>query len=166
MATANKVGAALASVGLLTDVDTAQRNPLGMIQQDDAGGEYIYLSGVGSMLVGDWVFYDELWATTRAVTSSVGGPLAVAVSAVNATTSFGWFAVRHPFINAGVITGAGTFLDDTCPFITSTAGAVDDESSGAGSSIYGAISRESVTASTLLCHFQIVYPFNLGLAPV
>ena len=54
---ANKVGASLATVGLLTDVDTSQRNTLGTRTQDDGSGEYIYMPGVASLAAGDWVMY-------------------------------------------------------------------------------------------------------------
>jgi hypothetical protein len=159
-------GHALASVGVPSaTVDLTQRNALGLCVQDDFGGEYIYLSGIGSTVAGDWVFYDELWATTRAVASSVGGPMAIALAAVTLATNFGWYVIKHPAAIGNVLAAAGTYLDDTPPFITATAGQVDDESSGAGSTVYGAISRSTGTNAAPPT-FQIVYPFNLGLAPV
>jgi hypothetical protein len=157
MATPNKIGAALASVGLLTDVDTAQRNSLGLRVQDDSGNEYVYLTGVASTAANDWVFFDELYLTVRAVTSSVHGPMAIAQAATVAS-NFGWYCVFGYLVVGNCI--SDTFTDDSQAFLTGTAGSVDDESGGAGTSIYGAISRtQGASTST---NFQIVYPFNLG----
>jgi len=44
----------MASVGLLTDVDTSQRNQLGARQQDESNNEYIYMPGLAAMVAGDW----------------------------------------------------------------------------------------------------------------
>jgi len=155
----NKVGHALASAGLVTDIDTAQRNPLGAVMQTDDGGEYIYLGGCASLVANDWVFYDETFTAIRMVSSSVNGPVAIAAAAVLAT-QFGWFCIKSPSVTGNCI--SDTFADDSQVFVTSTAGSVDDDT-GAGLTVYNAISRAQGSGTTNT--FQIVYPFVLGSAP-
>lgn len=97
MAAGNKVGHGLASGGALTDVDTTQRNALGYRQQDDQGNEYIYMQGIGSLVAGDWCLYNAATASSpnivaRLLTTSVNGPVCVAMAAVLAS-QFGWFQV-------------------------------------------------------------------------
>ncbi len=97
MAAGNKVGHALASVGLLTDVDTTKRNPLGTRFIDDNANEYIYMQGIASLAAGDWCLYNAATASSpyivaRLLTTSVNGPVAVAMAAVLAS-QFGWFQV-------------------------------------------------------------------------
>jgi hypothetical protein len=147
------------SIGLVTTIDTVQRNPLGFTVQGDAGDEYIYLSGVASTVAGDWVFYDELGATTRAVTSSVFGPVAVAMAAIVAS-NWGWYCIKSLNVTGNIV--SDTFLDDHQAYISGTAGSLDDDS-GTGQTVYGVISRAVGSGTTLA--FQILYPFVLGTAP-
>src|SRR6267378_6780207 len=93
---ANKVGASMASVGLLTDVDTSQRNQLGARQQDESNNEYIYMPGLAAMVAGDWVMYPlATFVPTRLVNdagSATAGLVAVAMGAILAA-NFGWFQI-------------------------------------------------------------------------
>jgi hypothetical protein len=106
------VGHAMASISAdLTAVDTSQRNELGTVVQDKAGAEYIYLAGVASLAAGDWVMYNSTTATdsfltTRMVSTPLAGFAAVAMAAVTATTSFGWFQIRGKVLVANIATGA------------------------------------------------------------
>lgn len=99
MAAGNKIGYAMASKGLLTDVDQTQRNELGQRTFDDQGNEYIYLAGVASTAAGDWVFYNSLAAqagflTARTVSNTAAtGLLAVAMAAIVLPTNFGWYQI-------------------------------------------------------------------------
>lgn len=107
----------------LDTTDTVQRHPLGYIVRGiDATygmGEFIYLKGVASTVVGDVVVYDEAFATTRAVAAS-RGPAAVAMSA-NVASQYGWYQRR------GVATvKAGTVVADAQVQTSATAGTVDD----------------------------------------
>lgn len=99
---AYKVGYPVASQGLLTDVDTVQRNPLGQVAFDEAGAEYIYLQGIGSTVVGSVVTYG-LTATNAHLTAlsvtGARGPVAIAM-AITVASNYGWYLRR----------GAGTAI--------------------------------------------------------
>ncbi len=154
----NKVGWELATVGLLTDIDTSQRNAVGTISRDDAGNEYIYLQGVALCAKGSWVNYDELF-TTILLTTGLGGvgPVAVALGANILTTTFSWFVIRHAF--AFGLCVSDTFADDSPVYATGTAGSVDDDTA-AGETVYGVWNR--TLGTTTSSNFQLMLPFKQG----
>lgn len=149
----NKVGWELATQGLLTDIDTVQRNTLGTIVRDDQGNEYIYLKGSASVVAGSWVMYDEGFLTVLLDTTHNFGPVAVALGAVVAS-DFGWFAIRHSFVFGLCI--SDTFADDSPCYATATSGSVDDDTA-AGQTVYGAWNR--TLGTTTSSNFQIMHPF-------
>jgi hypothetical protein len=78
-------------------VSTTQLLPLGtIIQANDpiqGTGEFIYLQGVASTVVGSLVTYDHTFATTLdPATANAAGPKAFAMSATVAST-FGWYQI-------------------------------------------------------------------------
>ena len=153
----NKVGWSKASVGLLTDIDTVQRDPLGQISADEFGNEYIYLKGVASCVAGSWVNYDENYLPVLLTTGLGGsGPVAVALGAVLAV-NFGWFAIRHSFVFGLCV--SDTFADDSPVYATGTPGSVDDDTA-AGETVYGAWNR--TLGTTTSSNFQIMHPFKQG----
>lgn len=81
-------------------------------------GEFIFLKGVASLAVGDWVTYNALTgATTRwAGTANTGMPLAVAISTPS-SSQWGWFQVSG---NA-VATCSGTVAAGDAAFYSATA---------------------------------------------
>ena len=89
---------------------------------DDRGkAEFIYLTGVASTAVGDWVTYtSDDWTTARVSANGVG-PLAVAMSA-NVANQYGWYMI-YGKASANV---ASSFADNGDVYLTSTAGRVDD----------------------------------------
>lgn len=116
-----------AGVASTTNVDTAQQyDLLRKIKVKDTGstgygyGELIYLKGATSTAAGDIVTYDATGATTRAAARGVG-PVAVALAAVTASTSYGWYQVGGlaKVNSATVVSGKQAYL-------TSTAGQIDD----------------------------------------
>ena len=78
--------------------DTTQNHALGKIVRAKdptyGAGEFIYLTGVASTAVGDWVSYNSVTgATVRwAGTAGEGRPLAVAMSA-NVASQYGWYQI-------------------------------------------------------------------------
>lgn len=78
--------------------DTTQNHPLGTIVRANdptyGQGEFIYLQGVASTAVGDWVSYNTTQgATVRwAGTANEGRPLAVSMSA-NVASQYGWYQI-------------------------------------------------------------------------
>lgn len=82
----------------IADTSTTQLHPLGTIvtavDPTLGGGEFIYLKGVGSTVVGSIVSYDDNFQTALD-TSAVSGParpLAVAMSA-NVANQYGWYQI-------------------------------------------------------------------------
>jgi hypothetical protein len=82
----------------IADTDTVQNHPLGTIvtavSATLGGGEFIYLRGIGSTVVGSIVNYDDAYLTaldTAAVTGP-SRPLAVAMSA-NVANQYGWYQI-------------------------------------------------------------------------
>lgn len=82
----------------ITGMSTVKNHPLGTIvdawDPTYGGGEFIYLTGVSSTVVGSIVNYDDNFQTaldTAAVTGP-SRPLAVAMS-VNVGSSYGWYQI-------------------------------------------------------------------------
>jgi len=147
-------GAALASVGKPGDVDTVARNPLGMrVQGFDAlgnSGEYIYLAGVASTIIGSVVTYDEAGATLLLAANAVG-PIAVALGLTVAST-FGWYAIAGTFPTDVVANCA----DNAKLGRETTDGKVGD-GFASGDAITGAVSRAATTAAAVV-NCQFLYP--------
>lgn len=122
-------------------------------------GEFIYLAGVASTVVGSLVTYDAyLGTTTLAPATGGSGPVAVAMSA-NVLGQFGWYqiqgtaAVKAP--NAMVV-GADVFM------LAATPGSVDD-AAVAGEQVLGAkVTSTTGTPSTGLALITINRPHLQG----
>lgn len=147
-----KVGNILATVGELTDVDTAARNTVGSRAFDQNGNEYIYLKGVASTVAGSWVTYDELFLTTLLVANGLGA-VAIALAAVVAG-NWGWYGIF------GAHNGLclASYADNAKVWATSTAGSVDD-ADVAVDLITNAVGRSARNTTTGMALFQLNYPF-------
>jgi len=82
----------------IADTSTTRKQPLGLISQASdptyGVGEFIYLKGVASTVVGSIVNYDDTFQTaldTAAVTGP-SRPLAIAMSA-NVANQYGWYQI-------------------------------------------------------------------------
>lgn len=150
-----KVGHAMASVGLFTDVDSSARNVVGTRSFDDVGNEYIYLKGVASTVAGSWVSFDELFLTTLLVANALGR-VAIAQAAIVAN-SWGWYAIY------GAHNGLclASYADNAKVWATSTAGSVDD-SDVAVDLVDGAIGRSARNTTTGMALFELNYPICLN----
>ena len=145
----------------INETSTVQRHPLGTVVKgadpDNGEAEFVYLKGVASTAVGDFVEISAEFATVRLLAASavIGRPLAVAMSA-NVLNQFGWYAVRGrvPATFAGAAV-AGSRLQ-----ATATPGAVDDTAT-AGDFIDGAITAETVSGAGLGDVF-LMYPQGLN----
>jgi hypothetical protein len=150
-----KTGALLASVGNLTDVDTAARNPVGsrIAGTDDFGNyaEYVYLKGVASTIVGSVVTFDEAGVTALIVANGKG-PVAIAM-AVTVASTWGWYGVVGTF-KADVVANSA---DNSTVGRETTDGKVGD-GRAAGDEIANAFQREATTAAAL-AYVQIDRPF-------
>ena len=126
-----------------TKVDNFKKFRLGTKKRDTDGNEYIYLQGVSGIVVNDWVFYTTGGAAVRAITSNILGPMAIAQQVIDAS-HFGWFCIRSARILGNCENS--TFADGSVPYISDTAGLVNDDS---GSSLVPGSSN----------YFQIDNPF-------
>lgn len=147
---AELTGTAQVFHGNTTIVDTTQKAELGTRAWDSNGNEFIYLQGVGSTVAGDWVVFDEDYATTRVVADEVG-PIAIAMAAVNATTSYGWYQI----FGKNEIARCDTVAADKSLYIDGTAGRVDD-AGVTGDLIIGAYSMTADSSN--ICTVWITYP--------
>lgn len=82
----------------IADTSTTKKQPLGTIVQavdpTYGTGEFIYLKGVGSTIVGSIVNYDDTFQTAldTAAVSGPSRPLAIAMSA-NVADQYGWYQI-------------------------------------------------------------------------
>ena len=140
---------------------TTQKHPLGMIvtAEDTAStaygmGEFIYLKGVASTAVGEWVTYaPDNWSTAL-VTGDAVGHVAVAMAATVAS-EFGWYQIHGKAVGLA----ASGYSDNDAVYIDGTAGTADS-SVVTGDRIHhalGASARD--TPSSGLAEFEIFRPF-------
>lgn len=117
-------------------------------------GEFIYLKGVASTAIGEWVTYNsDDWSTTRLAANAIG-PVAVAMSACVAN-NFGWYQIGGKAVGK-VLSG---FVDNANVYATATAGSVDD-AIVAGDRVKGAVGASAIgTPSAGLAEFEIARPF-------
>jgi hypothetical protein len=82
----------------IADTSTTKNHPLGTIvtavDPTLGGGEFIYLTGVASTVVGSIVNYDDAFQTALDTSATAGPsrPLAIAMSA-NGASSYGWYQI-------------------------------------------------------------------------
>lgn len=143
--------------------DTVQNHKLGTIVRAEdptyGVGEFVYLKGVASTVVGSLVVFDQYLATTTLAPATGGkGPVAVAMSA-NVASQYGWYqicgtaAVKAP--NA-MTPGAEVFM------LAATPGSVDDAQVNGEQVVNAVVSTTTGTPSTGLGLIQINRPFLQG----
>ena len=152
----------------LDQTTTTQQHPLGskVVAIDDnpaasnkGEGEFIYLKGIASTVVGSLVDYDVMLGTTALSPATAGiGPVAVAMSA-NVANQYGWYQVRGSAAvkapNAAVV-GADVFM------LAATPGSVDDAVVASEQILNAKFSTTTGTPSSGLAVIQISYPFHQG----
>ena len=150
---ANLTGPTQVFSGDTSAVDTVQNHPLGTRAWDNAGNEYIYLKGVGSTTAGNWVSYDENFATTLLAANAVG-PVAIAMAAIDATSEYGWYQI----FGKNTIAKTDTVAADAAVYIDGTAGRVDD-AGVAGDWVSGAwtMTADATNVATVYITYPGVY---------
>lgn len=142
---------------------TVQNHPLGtIIRANDptyGGGEFIYLKGIASTVVGSMVDYDQFLATTALSPATAGtGPVAVAMS-VNVASQFGWYQIGGAAVvkapNAMVV-GADVFS------LAATPGSVDDAAVAGEQILNAKASTTTGSPSAGLAVIMIDRPFHQG----
>lgn len=119
----------LAGLQPISSVSTTKQHQLGMIVQAyDNGpaaygqGEFIYLAGASNVAQGSWVTYNLDDGTVTLLAANAIGPVAVAMAAVNASTSYGWFQIQGKTVGKAL----SGYADNGLVYSTSTGGSVDD----------------------------------------
>jgi len=129
MAIASGTWNVISEVGLTQTIDATsitQNYPIGhRVKCKDVGatnygeGEFVYLKGVASTIVGSTAIYEAVAGQTTLTVARSKGPVAFAMSA-NVALQWGWYQVHGMCVVATVTTG-GT--PATC-YVTATAGKV------------------------------------------
>lgn len=113
-----------AGLQAIADTSSTQAAPIGTVVRavdtTYGEGEFIYLKGVASTVVGSAVIYDTYANTTTLAAAGSRGPLAVAMSA-NVANQFGWYQ-----ISGSAVVKAATVVANGNVYVTATAGTVDD----------------------------------------
>lgn len=144
-----------------------QAHPLGtIVRAYDATlgeGEFIYLAGVASTVVGSLVTYNNSAGTTALATNTAkqGNPVAVAMSA-NVANQFGWYQIGGV---ATIAKNATKISPNNKIAVSSTSGQVVG-GSVAGAAVFNAISVNAATvaSATGTVLVQIDRPFLEPLA--
>lgn len=153
-----KIRNALIGSQPIADTDTTQRHPLGTIVVADdptyGAGEFIYLKGVASTVVGSWVTYNMDDGSTTLLAANAIGPVAIAMS-INVASQYGWYQIQGKAV--GKVLAA--FADNGNVYATATAGSIDD-AIVAGDRVKGAVGASAIdTPSTGLAEMEIARPF-------
>lgn len=142
-----------------------QNHPLGtIIRAYDptlGEGEFIYLQGVASTVVGSLVTYDQVNAKTVLApnTANLAQPVAVAMSA-NVASQFGWYQIS----GAAVIKKTATKINPGVQiFLSATAGSIQS-TAASGKEVLNAITINTATvaSATGTVTVQINRPFLQG----
>lgn len=103
---------------------TVKNHPLGdIVTAYDpiyGAGEFIYLSGIGSTLVGSAVLYSPDDFSSSLLAANDIGSVAIAMS-INLASSYGWYQIQ----GKGVVK-AGTVADNGNVYSTASGGVLDD----------------------------------------
>jgi hypothetical protein len=129
---------------------TTQKHPLGLIVRaadiNNGGGEFIYLLGVASTVVGSVVSYNiNTWQTTLAAAgANKSYPIAIAMSA-NVASQYGWYQISGLAIAAKT---SGLALASNAAIGILTAGLV--AATATGKEVEGALTlAKSTTPKTV-----------------
>jgi hypothetical protein len=137
---------------------TTQQHPLGTIvvatDPTYGSGEFIYLKGLNSTAIGEWVTYNTDDFSTTLLAANAIGPVAVAMSAC-VTGEYGWYQINGKAVGLA----ASGYADNGLVYATATAGTVDD-TVVAGDRVKNAKGASAVdTPSTGYAEFEIARPF-------
>lgn len=147
----------------IADIDTTQRHPFGtIVRAKDRGataygeGEFIYVKGVASGATKAWATYIAKTGLTTLAVANSQGPIGIFMSTLDATTKFGWLQITGRAIGKALT----LFADNGVPFLTATAGSIDD-SSVSGDFITGAMGRNgaAITVGDLAGEFELNRPY-------
>jgi len=144
----------------ISETSTTQNHDLGFVMEakDTAStaygvGEFIYLKGVASTVVGSAVLIAEDGFTTSLLAANDIGQVAFAMS-INVASSFGWYQIKGKAVGKVL----ASFADNGDCYGTSTAGSMDD-AVVAGDRVQRCKGASAIdTPSTGLAELEISYP--------
>lgn len=151
----------------IDETSTTQLLPLGtrVRAHDDAStaygeGEFIYLKGVASTVVGSVVTYAQDDNSTALLVANAIGPVAVSMSD-NVASSYGWYQIFGKAVGKVL----ASFADNANCYATATAGSIDD-AVVAGDRVKCMKGASAIdTPATGLAELEIQYPYmDDGLA--
>ena len=146
----------------IDEASSTKRHQLGtIVQAKDVGanangsGEFIYVKGVTNGAAGSWVTYNSDDGGTTLLAADAIGPVGVLMSALSASTLFGWVQVQGKAVGKAL----AAFADDANVYCTSTAGSVDD-AVVAGDLVFNAKGASALDApATGFAEFELARPF-------
>jgi len=140
----------------IATTSTVQNHPLGKIVTAKNGtygeGEFIYLAGATSTIVGSWVTYNMDDGTTTLIAPNAIGPVAVSMS-INVGSSYGWYQIQGKAIGF-----AADVADNGKVYIDTVAGKCDD-AVVAGDKVHNAKWASAEDTATNLADVEIARPF-------
>jgi hypothetical protein len=142
------------AIGVVDDVATCALGTIVSARHDTYGvGEFIYLKGVASTVVGSAVLYNpDDWTTSLLAPNDIGF-VAIAMSA-NVANTFGWYQIS----GKGIVK-AGTVVDNANVYSTASPGILDD-AVVAGDRVKNAkFASADGTPSAGLAEIEIARPF-------
>jgi hypothetical protein len=145
----------------IADTSTTQNQPLGTIVEavDRAStaygaGEFVYLKGVASTVLGSFVTYNADDNSTALLAANAIGPVATSMS-INVASSYGWYQIGGKAVGKAL----ASYADNGLVYATSTAGSIDD-AVVSGDRVKLALGASAVdTPSSGLAEFEIQRPF-------
>ena len=142
----------------IADKSTTKKHDYGTIVQckDETygSGEFIYMKGVASCAIRNWVTLNTDDGTTTRLAANAVGPCGVAMATLTASY-YGWFQIAGKAIGSCLT----SFADNGRVYITATAGSVDD-ASVAGDFVWNAVGASTTAASTNVADFELNRPFT------
>lgn len=140
----------------IATTSTVKNHPLGRIVRATdptyGSGEFIYLLGVVSTIVGSWVTYNMDDGSTTLIVPNAIGPVAVAMSA-NVASQYGWYQIQGKAIGY-----AADVADNGKVYIDTLAGRCDD-AVVAGDKVHNAKWASAEDTATNLAEVEIARPF-------
>jgi hypothetical protein len=141
----------------IATVSDVQNHPFGKIVKAKdptyGEGEFIYLTGVSSTAVGSWVTYNMDDGSTTLIVPNAIGPVAVAMSACDSTSEYGWYQIQGK-----AIASASDVADNAKVYIDTAAGKCDD-AVVAGDKVHNAKWASAEDTATSLAEVEIARPF-------
>jgi hypothetical protein len=140
----------------IDETSTTKNLPLGTIiravHETYGEGEFIYLQGIGSTVVGSWVTYNVSPGVTALLAPNAIGPVAVAMSA-NVASQYGWYQI------SGDASAKAADVADSGKVYIDTAAGVCDDAAVTGDRVNNAKWTSAEDTATGLARAYISRPF-------